>query len=43
MIEINCERWDIVLVPPFDPMLRMRDNFYAIGVCDDKLKTIAIN
>jgi acetylornithine deacetylase/succinyl-diaminopimelate desuccinylase-like protein len=43
MIEINGEHWDIVLVPPFDPMLHMRDNFYAIGVCDDKLKTIAIN
>lgn len=42
-MEINGEWWDIILVPPFDPLLHMRDNLYAIGVCDDNLKLIAIN
>ena len=43
MIEINGEYWEILLVSPFDPLLHMRDDFYAIGVCDDNMKIIAIN
>lgn len=42
-MEINGEWWDIILVPPFDPLLHMKQDFYAIGVCDDNLKLIAIN
>ena len=42
-MEINGEYWEILLVSPYDPLLRMRDDFYAIGVCDDNLKVIAIN
>lgn len=43
MIEINGEMWEILLVSPTDPILCMYDNCYAIGVCDDPLKIIAIN
>lgn len=43
MIEINGELWEIILVSPFDPLLHMKENYYAIGVCDSKAKVIAIN
>ena len=43
MIYINGDYWEILTVSPFDPLLHMRDNFYAIGVCDNELKVIAIN
>lgn len=43
MIEINGELWEILLVSPRDPLLHMRDGYYAIGVCDDPMKIIAIN
>ena len=43
MISINGEKWEVLLVPPFDPLLHMRDDYYAIGVCDDKAKIIAID
>ena len=42
-MNINGENWEILLVSPFDPLLHMRDHYYAIGVCDDNAKIIAIN
>jgi Zn-dependent peptidase ImmA (M78 family) len=42
-MEINGEYWEILLVSPFDPLLYMRDGHFAIGVCDNDLKVIAIN
>ena len=43
MIEINDEYWEIHLVSPYHPALQRSDGTYAIGSCDDKLKTIFIN
>lgn len=43
MININGEEWRIALVSPFDPALQRSDRGYALGVCDDSLKTIFIN
>lgn len=43
MININGEVWSIWLVSPHHPLLLMRNGNYSIGVCDDPLKTIAIN
>ena len=43
MININGEDWSIILVSPIDPNLQRSDKTYALGVCDDYLKTIFIN
>lgn len=43
MININGEEWKIALVSPLDPALQRSDRTYAIGVCDDIVKTIFIN
>lgn len=42
-MEINGVYWEILLVSPYDPLLHMKNDFYAIGVCDNDLKVIAIN
>lgn len=43
MININGENWEILLVSPRDPLLRLANGNYAVGVCDDNIKVIAIN
>lgn len=43
MININGENWEILLVSPSDPLLRLANGHYAVGVCDDNIKVIAIN
>ena len=43
MININGEEWRIALVSPLDPTLQRSDLTFALGVCDDLLKTIFIN
>lgn len=42
MININGEAWRIFLVSPNHPMLRREEGEYALGVCDDVLKSIYI-
>ena len=43
MFTINGERWWIVLVEPNDPALIMPNGDYAIGACNDSVKTIFIS
>ena len=43
MFNINGEEWRVALVSPFDPVLQRSDKSYALGVCDDVVKTIFIN
>lgn len=43
MFTINGERWWVVLVNPDDPALWMPRKGYAIGACNDAVKTIFIN
>ena len=43
MININGEMWSIWLVPPHHSLLLMGNGDYALGVCDDPRKIIAIN
>lgn len=43
MINFNGIDWEILLVSPFDSLLHMRDDFYALGVCDSNMCVIAIN
>jgi hypothetical protein len=43
MFTLNNERWDIVLVPPHDIELLMPNGNYAVGACNDEVKTIFIN
>ena len=43
MIKINGETWQVLLVSPDYPMLLRSVGTYALGVCDDDLKTIYIN
>lgn len=41
--EVNGEKWKIVKVSPLHPGLKKQDGDYAIGACDDLLKTIFIS
>lgn len=43
MININGESWKILLVHPYHSGLDRGDNTFALGCCDDNLKTIFIN
>ena len=43
MFTLNNEMWDIVLVPPHDIELLMPNGNYAVGACNDEVKTIFIN
>lgn len=43
MFTINSELWQVVLVHPRDPLLLMPNGEFALGVCDDDAKTIAIS
>jgi hypothetical protein len=44
MFVINGERWEVYLVNPNDPALWMdRGGGYALGVCNDMVKSIFIN
>lgn len=43
MININGERWKVLLVRPEHPCLRRGNGTYSIGACDDTTKTIYIN
>ena len=43
MFVINGERWDIVLVQPYDIELLMPNNNYALGACNDFNKTIYLS
>ena len=43
MFIINGERWWIVLVEPDDPALMMPNGDYAVGACNDSVKTIFIS
>ena len=42
MFQINNEQWQILIVPWYYEGLKRNDGTYAIGVCDDNLKTIYI-
>lgn len=42
MVNINGERWRILLVSPNHPSLMTSEGTYALGCCDDTLKTIFI-
>lgn len=42
MFQINNEQWQILIVPWYHEGLKRNDGTYAIGVCDDNLKTIYI-
>jgi hypothetical protein len=43
MFSINGEQWWIVLVAPNDPDLLMPNGDFALGACNDGVKTIFIN
>lgn len=43
MFQINGETWWILLVPPDDISLLMPNGDFAIGTCNDSMKTIYIN
>ena len=43
MFSINGEQWWIVLVAPNDPELLMPNGDFALGACNDGVKTIFIN
>lgn len=43
MFYINGEAWYVVLVAPNDISLLMPDGRFAIGACNDSMKTIYIN
>ena len=43
MININGESWKILLVHPYHSGLNRGNNTFALGCCDDNLKTIFIN
>lgn len=43
MININGEKWKVLLVAPSHPALRRSDGYSALGCCDDILKIIFIN
>ena len=43
MFTINGEKWWVVLVAPYDPALIMPNGDYAVGACNDSVKTIFIN
>jgi hypothetical protein len=43
MINIGGEWWRVLLVSPHHPLLKMGNGKYAVGVCDDPLKTIAVS
>lgn len=43
MFIINGERWDVLLVSPFHPMLQRDDGSWALGMCYDDNKTIYID
>lgn len=40
---INDEYWYVLLALPNNPSLRRPDGSYALGACDDTVKTIYIN
>lgn len=43
MFSINGEQWWIVLVAPDDPSLLMPNGDFALGACNDGVKTIFIS
>lgn len=43
MFRINGEYWEIILVAPNDIELLMPNGNYAIGACNDNVKTIFIS
>lgn len=43
MFTINGERWQVVLVMPYDVALLMPNGEFAIGACNDSIKTIYIS
>lgn len=43
MIKFNDVEWEIYFVSPTHRQLDLGNNQFALGVCDDKLKTIYIN
>lgn len=42
MFKVNGQEWKVVMVSPFHPALFNTDD-YALGVCDNSVKTIYIN
>jgi hypothetical protein len=42
LFNINGEEWGIIAVKPNDFHLRRADGGFAVGVCDDNLKTIFV-
>jgi hypothetical protein len=42
LFNINGEEWGIIAVKPNDPHLKRTDGGFAVGVCDDNLKTIFV-
>lgn len=43
MIRINGERWRVMTVPYNSVYLQKSNGEFAIGVCDDRTKTIYLN
>lgn len=43
MISINGQEWRIFLVSPLHPQLQRSNGSYAIGACDNNVKTIYIS
>lgn len=43
MIKINGERWRVLSVSPTHPALMHEDGTYALGMCNDRNKTIYVN
>lgn len=43
MFTINGEYWQVAIVPPDHSSLLMPNGIFALGVCDDEVKTICIS
>ena len=43
MFTINGEQWNIILVAPNDITLLMPNGDYALGACNDSVKSIYLN
>ena len=43
MIKINGIKWRVLGVSPFDSSLKKENGDYALGMCDNRVKTIYIN
>jgi uncharacterized protein YjaZ len=43
MFKINGEKWRVLLVSPYHPMLERSDKTFALGSCSDINKTIYIS